>query len=104
MMMATFNFAVFSNPVPGKEKEFNDWYSEQHIHDVARVPGIVRARRYRAADASREAAEKLGYRYAAVYDVATTDLATIPAGMAAIAGRGEMPMSEALAPRPFLGY
>jgi len=41
---------VFSNPAtPAQEAEYNRWYSEKHIHDVAKVPGVVSAARYRLA-------------------------------------------------------
>ena len=30
---------VYSNPVPGMEDEFNEWYSDRHVHEILRVPG-----------------------------------------------------------------
>jgi hypothetical protein len=38
---------VFSNPVPGMEDEFNEWYSDRHVHEIVRVPGYVSAQRFR---------------------------------------------------------
>ncbi len=29
-----------------KEKEFNEWYDNVHLHDMLEVPGLVRASRY----------------------------------------------------------
>jgi hypothetical protein len=95
---------VLANAVEGRDDEFNDWYTNQHIRDVAKVPGILRARRYRAAPESQEAAEQLGYRYAAIYDIATDDIAAIPAGIAALGERGDMPMSDTFAPRGIIAY
>ena len=34
---------VLSNAVEGKEDEFNDWYSNVHLHDGVKVPGFVAA-------------------------------------------------------------
>jgi len=38
---------VFSNPAPGREDEFNEWYSSRHVHEIPRVPGYESAQRYR---------------------------------------------------------
>ena len=38
---------VQTNPLPGREDEFEEWYGTRHIHDILAVPGIVTAQRYR---------------------------------------------------------
>ncbi|MFY9648947.1 MAG: hypothetical protein WAK83_05560 [Trebonia sp.] len=38
---------VYSNPVPGMEDEFNEWYSSRHVHEILRVPGYLSAQRFR---------------------------------------------------------
>ena len=35
---------VYSNPVPGMEDEFNEWYSSRHVHEILRVPGYLSGR------------------------------------------------------------
>jgi hypothetical protein len=42
-------FLVFTNPVAGKEAEFDDWYNQTHVPDVLDVPGVVSAQRYEVA-------------------------------------------------------
>lgn len=42
-------FLVFSNPVTGREAEFNAWYDAVHVPEVLAVPGVVAARRYEVA-------------------------------------------------------
>jgi hypothetical protein len=37
---------VFSNPVPGREDQFNEWYDNVHIPELLAVPGMVSATRY----------------------------------------------------------
>jgi len=37
---------VLSNPVAGKEADYNRWYDSQHIPDVLRVPGFQSAQRF----------------------------------------------------------
>ncbi|HKY21305.1 MAG TPA: hypothetical protein VJM31_08805 [Vicinamibacterales bacterium] len=41
-------FLVLSDSTsPDTDEEFNRWYSEKHIQDVSKVPGVVSATRYR---------------------------------------------------------
>lgn len=41
-------FLVLSDSTsPETDGEFNRWYSEQHIQDVSKVPGVISATRYR---------------------------------------------------------
>ncbi len=41
-------FLVLSDATsPQTDAEFNRWYSEKHIQDVSKVPGVVSATRYR---------------------------------------------------------
>ena len=57
---------VFSNPLPGREREFNDWYTHVHVLDVLRgCPGAEYAQRFRAAD--DQPAGPPRYRFLAVY-------------------------------------
>ncbi len=42
-------FLVFTNPVAGREADFNDWYERTHIREVLAVPGVVSAQRYQVA-------------------------------------------------------
>jgi hypothetical protein len=39
---------VFSKPAsPEVEAEYNDWYSNKHLPDLTRVPGVITATRYK---------------------------------------------------------
>jgi hypothetical protein len=46
---------------PEHEKEFNDWYNQEHLPQLGAVPGVLRARRYRVSG------EDSGRRYLALY-------------------------------------
>ena len=35
--MVQYRFLVFSNPIEGREEEYEDWYTNQHISDVVRT-------------------------------------------------------------------
>ncbi len=45
-MADKFVQVVFSNPVAGKEDEFNQWYDTVHIPELLTVPGMLSATRY----------------------------------------------------------
>src|SRR5579875_2478485 len=55
---------AFSNPVEGREDEFNAWYDEVHLPQVVQVPGIVSGRRFELAPGGRN-----DTRFLAVYDI-----------------------------------
>ncbi|MGW1024359.1 hypothetical protein ACWD4J_11680 [Streptomyces sp. NPDC002577] len=57
---------ALTNPVEGKDKEFQDWYWGTHIPEILALPGFVAVRRLRAADTSTEG---IPYRYATIYEV-----------------------------------
>ncbi len=38
---------VYSNPVPGREVEFNEWYQNMHMGDLLLVPGFLGVQRFR---------------------------------------------------------
>jgi hypothetical protein len=90
-----YRYIVQTNPKPGMEDEYNDWYSNQHIQDVTRIPGFVAAQRFQwvPKNPSEEAPR---YRYLAIYDIETDDMASAFAGLSAAAGTAAMPISPAL--------
>jgi hypothetical protein len=92
--MAKFTFVVLTNPTPGKEAEYNEWYNRQHIPDVLNVPGFVRAQRFKLADA--QMGKSNPYKYLALYEIETDDLAGALAELKARNGTADMIMSDAI--------
>ena len=88
-------FLVFSNPVEGRDDEYNTWYDEVHLGDVRRVPGVVDARRYELLPTAGEGAPAPAHRYLAVYEL-DGDGGEVLAELMKRAGGPELPMSEAL--------
>jgi hypothetical protein len=56
------------NVDPAAEHEFNEWYNSEHLPQLAAVPGVLCARRFRAADTASER------RYLALYHLTGTDV------------------------------
>src|SRR4051812_5666782 len=46
-LMPRFKFLAFTNPVEGREDEYNEWYTNTHLADLLRVPGLMSAQRFR---------------------------------------------------------
>jgi hypothetical protein len=90
--VANYQLVVLTNPVAGREDEYNVWYNEQHLHDVLAVPGFVGAQRFAAVD--QEA--KLSHKYLAIYEMETDDLKKTMKQLNAAAGTFAMLISDAM--------
>jgi hypothetical protein len=80
---------VFANPIPGREAEFNDWYSNTHMGDLVQLQGWMGAQRFRLLTnvQPRLSAAGYGHGYLIIWDLEETDANPALARMtAAIAG------------------
>src|SRR5258708_12691135 len=41
-----YTMLVQTNAKPGRETEFNEWYSKHHLQDVVAIPGFVSPQRF----------------------------------------------------------
>lgn len=57
---------VQSNPVAGREDEYHEWYSKQHVPDILSIPGFVSAQRY-VVNSTPDAAPE--FRHLAIYEI-----------------------------------
>jgi hypothetical protein len=88
-------FMVFSNPVAGREDEYNHWYDTVHLADVQNVPGVSGAQRFELVPAGGEHAPAPAHRYLAVYNL-DGEPADVLSELKARAGGPQMAMSAAL--------
>jgi hypothetical protein len=89
---------VFSNPVEGKEAEFNEWYDNVHLRDVLAIPGVLTAQRFDLCDAEITRGEGLPaptHRYLTIYEM-EGDVDGIMAKIQAAVASGAMFMSDSL--------
>ena len=95
--MAKHILLVMTNAVSeGREEEFNDWYTNQHLYDVVRIPGYKAAIRY-VASAAQLAEGRPPWKYLAIYEVETDDPAKAAAALSeAAADPNQVPMSDSL--------
>lgn len=92
----TYWLLVFSNPIQGREQDYNEWYDTQHLPDLLRIPGVVSARRLVAGDTQFGKDDKLPGKYLALYEIETEDLAAVFLEMQSRAGESGMVMSDAI--------
>src|SRR5437867_913537 len=86
---------VLSNPTsPDVEEEFNDWYNNAHLADVLAVDGVMSATRYRLSDGDARAASA-PYRYLAIYELESDDVAGVAKRIGEAAASGAMGVARA---------
>ena len=88
-----FKYLAFTNPVDGREDEFNQWYADVHVGEVLRLDGFVSADRLRMEPADRTDAQ---HRYLAIYDLETNDPGATLAAIADRFASGGFTMSPAI--------
>lgn len=91
--MGTHAYVVLSNPVPGREDEYNEWYTGQHLAEVTAVPGFVSAQRFRLHEGETEGAPP--QKYMAIYTIESEDPQAAVARLTELVQAGEVAMSEA---------
>jgi hypothetical protein len=68
--MARHLLLVFSNPVDGREDEYNEWYTHHHLDEILELEGFRRAQRFELADAQMTRdTPSAPYHYLALYEV-----------------------------------
>jgi hypothetical protein len=90
--MGQYRFLVFTNPVVGREVEFDRWYDDRHIGDVLAIPGFVAAQRH-VANLARGTPS---HGYLLIYEIETDDIGAVFAELRIRSGTERMPISDAL--------
>jgi len=93
--MPSYTLVVMTNAKDGRDDEFNDWYSNRHIQDVLAIDGFVSAKRFRLADTQR-GTNPSPYKYLALYQIETSNLAGTLAELGARSGTEKAPISDAM--------
>ncbi|MGE3775250.1 MAG: hypothetical protein AB7I32_20170 [Gammaproteobacteria bacterium] len=84
---------MLTNAMPGREREFNEWYTNVHLREVLDIPGFVAARRFELSPA--QMGGRGPQRYLAIYEIEGDPAAALAALKAA---RRDLQMSDALDP------
>jgi len=94
--MAKYTFLALTNPVAGKEDEFNEWYDKHHVPDVINVPGFISGQRFKLADSQFGGEASKGFKYLAVYEIETDDIAATIKELRARGGTADITPSDAI--------
>jgi len=73
----TYYMYVLTEPEPGREAEYNNWYSNRHAPDVVSIPGFVSAQRYVASEQQMRPDAKPPVKYMIEFKIVTDDLAAV---------------------------
>lgn len=91
--MARYRLIAFTDPVAGKDQDYNDWYNKVHLRDVIAITGFVSVQRFVLKAAT---AGEMRNRYVAIYDMETDDPMAVMAEIGRRAGTEQMFVSPAL--------
>lgn len=91
--MARYRLIAFTDPVAGKDRDYNDWYDKVHLPDVVAIPGFISVQRFALKAAT---AGEIRNKYVAIYDMETDDPMAVMAEISRRAGTEQMVVSPAL--------
>jgi hypothetical protein len=97
--MSKLLFVVMTNPVEGREDEFNEWYSAEHLEDVVAVEGMRAAQRFELVPSQLGENVTPPFRYLAIYEAEDADegaVERVEQALLAAAGTDAMPISRAM--------
>ncbi len=93
--MPRHQFVVLTEAVPGREAEFEEWYDNQHLPDLLKVPGIVGAQRFNVQQVMA-GVEFPKWVSLAIYEIESGHPQAVIEEIMARSGGEQMPLSEAL--------
>lgn len=95
--MQEYRFVVFTNPTEGQEAQFDEWYVNQHLPDVLKIPGFKTGQRF-ALESAQLRDGPHPWQFMTIFELETDDLAATLAELARRANTPLMPMSPSIAP------
>ena len=94
--MRSYQYVVLTHPVEGREDEYNDWYTNTHIHEIMLIPGFRSAKRYRLAPRPEVNPSSLKHPYLALYEIESDDVEATLGELRRRSAAGELKTSTAL--------
>ena len=91
--MPRYKMIVMSDPLPGREEEFDQWYQNVHLPEMVALQGFKSARRLR--QCATLGARK-SYSHAVIYEIETDDIDAVVNNLVQVAEDAELTMSDAM--------
>lgn len=60
---------AFTTPVPGREREYHDWYDNRHLQEYLAIPGVVAAQRFALNGWQRDGSRPATHTHVAIYEL-----------------------------------
>lgn len=92
--MARYTYIVLSTAAAGQEEAFKNWYENQHLADVARMPDVVSARLLFPTHQDAGALSLPAFTAMALYELESDDPKASIDAIFAKAGTPELPLSD----------
>lgn len=93
--MPKYNLIALTNAKTGRDEEFNDWYTNIHLGDVLKLPGVTAAERFVLSDVQHRPGP-MPWKYMAVYEIDIEDIEVTLSALRSASGTEAMPLSPAL--------
>jgi len=94
--MKQSQYVILIAAIAGREQEFEQWYDQQHLRDVLKVDGVVRARRFRINYKKTTELSDVDWHSMVIYDIESDDPGQVIAAISAAANTPAMPVSDAV--------
>lgn len=90
--MPRYKMIALTNPIEGKDAEFNEWYQGTHLPQVCALPGVIGAQRYKRAAPLQDPFDR---QYLAIYDIETDDIRETLGAFGAASAAGKLTPTDA---------
>ena len=94
--MARFQYTILSRSQAGQEEEYIRWYTEQHLPDVTRMPGVVSAKLFRMDFQRVYDLDAPQWTLMTLYELEGEDPATMIDALRDASGSAAMPATDTL--------
>jgi len=71
--MRRYKLVALTNPVEGRETEYNAWYDQFHLPETCQVPGVISGQRFKRVGTPKENGDSPRYEYLVEYEVESDD-------------------------------
>jgi hypothetical protein len=93
--MARYRMVMLSQPLPGREDDYERWYDDIHIPDMLQVPGFVAAQRFRIV---RNVVGETSFPFCTIYEMEASSPDAALGAMFAALQSGKVRMSDSVDP------
>lgn len=91
-------FMVLSNPLPGQEARFNEWYAGQHTHDLLQIEGVVAAQFFKLSEPQYREGQPHPYNYMVIWEIESDNVKEVYQRIQQNLANGKTMRSDSFAP------